>query len=76
MPAWPFSIQVHAADPVLEPGDASDEALQELWPYAFTEWFPSNPYELAPGPSIVAMRQRPDGSGLDRELWLPISRRQ
>ncbi len=59
---------------VLEPTDPSDAALQELWPYAFTEWFPANGYELASGPSIVTMRLRDDGSGLDRELWLPISR--
>jgi AraC family transcriptional regulator len=57
---------------VLEPQDQSDEALQALWPYAVTEWLPSNRYELAPGPSIVSMRRRDDEPGLARELWLPV----
>jgi AraC family transcriptional regulator len=60
---------------VLEPEDATDAALQALWPYAFTEWFPSNPWELAPGPSIVAMRRSQDHDEFERELWLPILRR-
>lgn len=59
---------------VLEPVDPSDEALQALWPYAVTEWFPSNPYELASGPSIVTMQRSPDTDELQRALWMPIQR--
>jgi AraC family transcriptional regulator len=50
-------------------------ALQETWAATATEWFPSNPWRLRPGPSIVAVLDRaPDFSTATCELWLPVER--
>lgn len=57
---------------VFRPRDDTDEALQELWPRVFTEWFPSSGYQLASGPEIVTMQRTADGTGLLREFWIPI----
>lgn len=49
--------------------------LQSAWAATATEWFPSNPWRLRPGPSIVAILERsPDFSTATCELWLPIER--
>ncbi|WES65843.1 AraC family transcriptional regulator [Microbacter sp. GSS18] len=48
-------------------------ALQETWAATATDWFPSNPWRLRPGPSIVAVLDRAsDFSTATCELWLPI----
>ncbi|MBS3178069.1 MULTISPECIES: AraC family transcriptional regulator [unclassified Pseudoclavibacter] len=50
-------------------------ALQQLWAATATDWFPSNPWRLRPGPSIVAIIDRsPDFSTATCELWLPVER--
>lgn len=50
-------------------------ALQETWAATATDWFPSNPWRLRPGPSIVAVLNRADDfSTATTELWLPIER--
>lgn len=50
-------------------------ALQEAWAATATEWFPSNPWRLRPGPSIVAVLDRADDfSTATCELWLPVER--
>jgi AraC family transcriptional regulator len=50
-------------------------ALQEAWAATATEWFPSNPWRLRPGPSIVAVLDRADDfSTATCELWLPVDR--
>lgn len=50
-------------------------ALQEAWAATATDWFPSNPWRLRPGPSIVAILDRADDfSTATSELWLPIER--
>ncbi|WP_314451791.1 AraC family transcriptional regulator [uncultured Microbacterium sp.] len=50
-------------------------ALQEAWAATATDWFPSNPWRLRPGPSIVAVLDRADGfSTATCELWLPVER--
>ena len=50
-------------------------ALQETWAATATEWFPSNPWRLRPGPSIVAVLDRsPDFQTATCELWLPVER--
>lgn len=50
-------------------------ALQSAWAATATEWFPSNPWRLRPGPSIVAILDRaPDFSTATCELWLPVER--
>jgi len=54
---------------------AHPEALQTTWAATATEWFPSNPWRLRPGPSIVAVLERsPDFSAATTELWLPVER--
>ena len=48
-------------------------ALQSVWAATATEWFPSNPWRLRPGPSIVAVIERAeDFSTATTELWLPV----
>jgi len=48
-------------------------ALQELWASTATSWFPSNPWRLRPGPSLVAVLDRAaDFSTATCELWLPV----
>lgn len=47
--------------------------LQSLWASTATDWFPSNPWRLRPGPSIVAVLERADDfSTATTELWLPV----
>lgn len=54
---------------------AHPAALQEAWAATATEWFPSNPWRLRPGPSLVAVLDRADDfSTATCELWLPVER--
>jgi AraC family transcriptional regulator len=49
------------------------QTLQDTWAATATEWFPSNPWRLRPGPSIVAVLDRADDfSTATCELWLPV----
>ncbi|WP_229074908.1 GyrI-like domain-containing protein [Actinoplanes sp. DH11] len=49
------------------------QALQNAWAATATEWFPSNPWRLRPGPSIVAVLDRAaDFSTATTELWMPV----
>ncbi|WP_100811626.1 AraC family transcriptional regulator [Microbacterium sp. BR1] len=48
-------------------------ALQSTWAATATDWFPSNPWRLRPGPSIVAVLDRAeDFSTATCELWLSV----
>jgi AraC family transcriptional regulator len=48
-------------------------SLQNTWAATATEWFPSNPWRLRPGPEIVAVLERADDfSTATCELWLPV----
>lgn len=50
-------------------------ALQSTWAATATDWFPSNPWRLRPGPSIVAVVDRAaDFTTATTELWLPVER--
>jgi AraC family transcriptional regulator len=50
-------------------------ALQAVWAATATDWFPSNPWRLRPGPSIVTVLGRSDDfSTATCELWLPVER--
>jgi len=50
-------------------------ALQAAWAATATDWFPSNPWRLRVGPSIVAVLDRSeDFSTATCELWLPVER--
>lgn len=54
---------------------AYPEALQSTWAATATVWFPSNPWRLRPGPSIVAVLDRADDfRSATCELWLPVER--
>ncbi len=54
---------------------AYPDVLQEAWAATATDWFPSNPWRLRPGPSIVAVLDRaPDFTTATCELWLPVER--
>ena len=54
---------------------AYPSALQSTWAATATDWFPSNPWQLRPGPSIVAVLDRAaDFSTATCELWLPVER--
>ncbi|MFY1653906.1 AraC family transcriptional regulator [Solwaraspora sp. WMMB762] len=49
------------------------QALQSAWAATATDWFPSNPWRLRPGPSMVAVLDRAaDFSTATCELWLPV----
>ncbi|MBO0981684.1 AraC family transcriptional regulator [Microbacterium sp. SD291] len=48
-------------------------ALQNLWAATATEWFPSNPWRLRPGPSIVRYLEF-TGDHASCELWLAVER--
>jgi AraC family transcriptional regulator len=51
------------------------DALQSTWAATATDWFPSNPWQLRPGPSIVAVLDRSeDFRTATTELWLPVER--
>lgn len=51
------------------------EELQSTWAATATDWFPSNPWRLRSGPSIVAVIDRAaDFSTATTELWLPVER--
>lgn len=47
------------------------ETLQSLWAATATEWFPSNPWRLRPGPSIVRYLEF-TGTHAACELWLAV----
>ncbi len=50
-------------------------ALQSTWAATASDWFPSNPWRLRPGPSVVAILDRSaDFSTAISELWLPVER--
>lgn len=54
---------------------AFPDVLQQTWAATATDWFPSNPWRLRRGPSIVSVLDRsPDFSTATCELWLPIER--
>lgn len=49
------------------------DTLQAVWAATATEWFPSNPWCLRPGPEVVAVIDRADDfSTATVELWLPV----
>lgn len=60
---------------VLESSGKFPAALQELWPKAFGEWFPANPYQSAPGPEMVVVDYSDEEQTRGRyELWIPVEK--
>ncbi|MBB3041385.1 AraC family transcriptional regulator [Nocardioides soli] len=58
---------------VFRTSGAYPQVLQETWAATATQWFPSNPWRLRPGPSLVAILEHADDFGTaTTELWLPI----
>ncbi|WP_328743917.1 AraC family transcriptional regulator [Streptomyces sp. NBC_00285] len=58
---------------VFRTGGPHPQALQTTWAATATEWFPSNPWRLRSGPSVVAVLERADDfSTATCELWLPV----
>ena len=49
------------------------EALQRMWAATATDWFPSNPWRLRPGPSILRYLELTE-TRASCELWLPVER--
>ncbi len=46
-------------------------SVQYLWRDIYTQWFPSNPYESAPGPQML--RTEINGDTAKSELWIPVT---
>ncbi|TYL55221.1 AraC family transcriptional regulator [Nocardioides sp. BGMRC 2183] len=69
-------IEVAAGDwAVFRTSGPHPSALQTTWAATATEWFPSNPWRLRPGPSVVAVLERADDfTTATCELWLPVER--
>lgn len=54
---------------------AHPQALQDTWAATAAEWFPSNPWRLRPGPSMVAVLEHSeDFTTATCELWQPVER--
>ncbi|GGO60894.1 AraC family transcriptional regulator [Microbacterium nanhaiense] len=69
-------IEVEAGEwVVFRTSGAHPAALQEAYAASAAEWFPSNPWRLRPGPSIVAILERSDDfNRATCELWFPVER--
>ncbi|WP_424936025.1 GyrI-like domain-containing protein [Arenibacterium sp. S380] len=69
-------IEIPAGDwAVFRSAGAYPETLQTIWAATATDWFPSNPWRLRPGPSIVSVLDRAaDFRTATCELWLPVER--
>lgn len=51
------------------------DAMQDSYAAAASDWFPSNPWRLRDGPSIVSIIDRADDfSTATTELWVPVER--
>jgi AraC family transcriptional regulator len=70
------TIEVPAGEwAVFRAEGAYPAVLQTVWAATATDWFPSNPWRLRPGPSMVAILERADDfSTAACELWLPVER--
>ena len=49
------------------------QMLQETWAATATEWFPSSPWRLRPGPTFVRYVELTE-SHADAEIWMPVER--
>lgn len=49
------------------------EVVQQVWAATATDWFPSNPWRLRPGPSILRYVEF-TGTHATCELWLPVEK--
>ncbi|MGP5929943.1 AraC family transcriptional regulator [Corynebacterium glyciniphilum] len=67
-------ITVPAGDwVVFRSSGAFPESLQTMWAATATDWFPSNPWQLRPGPSLVStLKHDEDFTTATCELWFPV----
>lgn len=66
------ALEVPAGTWVVFQGEGQmPQAAQYLWRDSYGQWFPSNPYRMRPGPSVLRVELSEDGTG-NAELWLPI----
>ncbi|MFW0787248.1 AraC family transcriptional regulator [Gordonia sp. CPCC 206044] len=49
------------------------DALQQTWAATATEWFPSNPWRLRPGPTILRYLELTETHAVC-EIWMPVER--
>lgn len=49
------------------------DALQQTWAATATDWFPSNPWRLRPGPSILRYLELAETHAVC-DIWLPIEK--
>ncbi|MEO3856036.1 AraC family transcriptional regulator [Acrocarpospora sp. B8E8] len=59
---------------VFENSGPFPHSLQYMWRDVYTQWFPSNPYQSMPGPTLLSTRLSEDGTQADAELWIPVER--
>jgi AraC family transcriptional regulator len=59
---------------VFENSGPFPHSLQYMWRDVYTQWFPSNPYQSRPGPTLLSTRLSEDGTQADAELWIPVER--
>ena len=61
---------------VFRSSGAFPETLQTMWAATATDWFPSNPWQLRPGPSLVStLEHNEDFTTATCELWYPVDPR-
>lgn len=61
---------------VFESSGEFPKTLQYMWRDVYTQWFPSNPYQSVPGPSLLRTRLSDDRTEADAELWIRVERTQ
>lgn len=49
------------------------ETVQKLWAATATDWFPSNPWRLRPGPSLLRYLSF-TGAQASCEIWMPVEK--
>ncbi|GAB3061048.1 AraC family transcriptional regulator [Sediminivirga luteola] len=74
VPAGLDSITVESGDwAVFSSQGPHPEALQKLWAATATDWFPSNPWRLRPGPTLLRYLSF-TGAEASCELWMPVEK--
>lgn len=59
---------------VLTSADADVASIQQLWPEAYGQWLPANPYRVVDGPEMVTTVYDEHWNAQYAELWLPVER--
>ncbi|MEK4524639.1 MULTISPECIES: GyrI-like domain-containing protein [Paenibacillus] len=52
----------------IEADELEPEAIQRLWHYIMTEWFPSTSYQHAGIPELEVYK----GDGTPPQVWIPV----